>query len=165
MVVEKPSGAPRIHGELRMLGFDFWVRTLSLDETSAEKSYRAKRGWSSFETSEAIAVMDFTVPTITFGALLLLVISHDRRRILHFNVTKHPTSADHPAAGGPFEASHKYLICDRDQVRVRGDRSGGHTDHSKRTSFRSSCQNGIAERCGSCRRDLLTTWLRRTNAI
>src|SRR2546421_1282709 len=42
----------------------------------------------------SIAAMDlFTVPTITFGALYcFFVISHDRRRILHVNVTKHPTS-------------------------------------------------------------------------
>jgi hypothetical protein len=36
----------------------------------------------------------FTVPTITFGVLSgFFVIAHDRRRILHFNVTRHPTSA------------------------------------------------------------------------
>jgi hypothetical protein len=34
------------------------------------------------------------VPTITFGVLnCFFVISHDRRRILHFNITKHPTSS------------------------------------------------------------------------
>jgi putative transposase len=43
---------------------------------------------------DAIAAMDlFTVPTLTFGALYcFFVISHDRRRILHCNVTRHPTS-------------------------------------------------------------------------
>ena len=35
----------------------------------------------------------FTVPTITFGVFYcFFVISHDRRPILHFNVTQHPTS-------------------------------------------------------------------------
>jgi hypothetical protein len=44
---------------------------------------------------EAIAAMDFfTVPTLTFGVLhCFFVIAHDRRRILHCNVTRHPTSA------------------------------------------------------------------------
>jgi hypothetical protein len=43
---------------------------------------------------EAIAAMDFfTVPTLTFGVLYcFFVIAHNRRRILHFNVTRHPTS-------------------------------------------------------------------------
>jgi hypothetical protein len=52
----------------------------------------AKR-WLSF-LREAIAAMDFfTVPTIAFGLLYcFFVISHDCRRILHFNVTRHPTA-------------------------------------------------------------------------
>jgi putative transposase len=56
----------------------------------------AKR-WVAFLRNhrEAIAAMDFlAVPTITFGVLYcFFVIGHDRRKILHFNVTKHPTSA------------------------------------------------------------------------
>jgi len=42
--------------------------------------------------SEAIAAMDFfTVPTLTFGVLYcFFVIGHDRRKILHFNVTRNP---------------------------------------------------------------------------
>jgi len=55
----------------------------------------AKR-WLAFLRNhrEAIAAMDFfTVPTINFGVLYcFFVISHGRRRILHFNITKHPTS-------------------------------------------------------------------------
>ena len=57
---------------------------------------RAKR-WLAFLRNhrEAIAAMDFfTVPTITFGVLYcFFIIRHDRRHILHFNVTKHSTSA------------------------------------------------------------------------
>ena len=53
----------------------------------------------------------FTVPTITFGALYcFFVIRHDRRRILHVNVTKHPTSGwiiQQLREAFPFEASHK----------------------------------------------------------
>jgi hypothetical protein len=61
----------------------------------------------------------FTVPTITFGlSYCFFVISHDRRRILHFNATKHPTSGwiiQQLQEAFPFQASHKYLIFDRDQ--------------------------------------------------
>ncbi len=56
---------------------------------------RAKR-WVAFLQNhrEAFSAMDyFNMPTITFGAQYgFFIISHDRRRILHFNVTKHPTS-------------------------------------------------------------------------
>jgi putative transposase len=104
----------------------------------------------------------FTVPTITFGVLYcFFVIGHDRRRILHVNVTKHPTSGwimQQLREAFPFEASHKYLIFDGDQefgleviAAVKATRI-----IPKRTSFRSPWQNGIAERrVGSCRRDLL----------
>jgi hypothetical protein len=97
MVVENPTwGAPRIHGELRMLGFDLSERTVSRWMKRAPiDPDRAKR-WLAFLRNhrEAIAAMDFfTVPTISFGVLYcFFVISHDRRRILHVNVTKHPTS-------------------------------------------------------------------------
>ena len=112
---------------------------------------------------EAIAAMDFfTVPTITFGVLYcFFIIGHDRRGMLHVNVTKDPTSAwiiQQLREAFPFEASHKYLIFDRDQkfgfeviAAVKATRI-----IPKRTSFRSPWQNGIAERwVGSCRRDLL----------
>jgi hypothetical protein len=82
---------------------------------------RAKR-WLAFLRNhrEAIAAMDFfTVPTITFGVrYCFFIISHDRRRILHVNVTKHPTSAwiiQQLREAFPFEASHRYVIFDRDQ--------------------------------------------------
>jgi hypothetical protein len=59
------------------------------------------------------------VPTITFGLLYcFFVISHDRRRILHVNVTKHPTSGwitPQLREAFPLEASFKYLIFDRDR--------------------------------------------------
>ena len=104
----------------------------------------------------------FTVPTITFGVLYcFFVIGHDRRHILHVNVTKHPTSAwiiQQLREAFPFESSHKYLICDRDQKFglevIAAVKATGIIP--KRTSFRSPWQNGIAERwVGSCQRDLL----------
>jgi putative transposase len=104
----------------------------------------------------------FTAPTITFGVLYcFFVIRHDRRRILHVNVTKHATSGwitQQLREAFPFETSLKYLIFDRDQkfgfeviAAVKATRIT-----PKQTSFRSPWQNSIAERSvGSCRRDLL----------
>jgi transposase InsO family protein len=166
MVVENPTwGAPRIHGELRMLGFELSERTLSRWIKRAPRDPDRAKRWLTFLRNhrEAIAAMDFfTVPTITFGALYcFFVIRHDRRRILHVNVTKHPTSGwiiQQLREAFPFEASHKYLILDRDQKFglevIAAVKATGIIP--KRTSFRSPWQNGIAERwVGSCRRDLL----------
>ena len=95
MVVENPTwGAPRIHGELRMLGFELSERTISRWMKRAPKDSDRATRWLAFLRNhrEAIAAMDFfTVPTITFGVLYcFFIISHDRRRILHANITKHP---------------------------------------------------------------------------
>ena len=112
---------------------------------------------------EVIAAMDFfTVPMLNFGVLYcFFVIAHDRRRILHFNVTKHPTAAwviQQLREAFPYDSAPKYLIFDRgpqfnseviDTVKSFGIQP-------KRTSFRSPWQNGVAERwVGSCRRDIL----------
>jgi len=166
MVAENPTwGAPRILGELLMLGFDLSERTISRWMKRAPKDPDRAKQWLAFLRNhrEAIAAMDFfTVPTITFGVLYcFFIISHDRRRILHINVTKHPTSGwiiQQLREAFPFETSRKYLIFDRDQkfgfeviAAVKATRI-----IPKRTSFRSPWQNGIAERwVGSCRRDLL----------
>jgi transposase InsO family protein len=125
---------------------------------------RAKR-WLAFLRNhrEAIAAMDFfTVPTVRFSVLYcFFVISHDRRQILHFNVTKHPTSlwiVQQLREAFPFESAPRFLIFDRDgkygvevpaavqSLKMR----------AVRTSFESPWQNGVAERwVESCRRDLL----------
>src|ERR1700678_2291157 len=123
MVVENSTwGAPRIHGELRMLGFELSERTISRWMKRAPRNPDRAKRWLVFLRNhrEAIAAMDFfTVPTITFGLLYcFFVIGHDRRRILHVNVTKHPTSGgiiQQLREAFPFEASHKYLMFDRDQ--------------------------------------------------
>jgi hypothetical protein len=71
--------------------------------------------------SEAIAAMDFfTVPTLTFGVLYcFFVIHHDRRRILHCNVTCHPTTAwvaQQLPEAFPYNSAPKYLIFDREHT-------------------------------------------------
>jgi putative transposase len=166
MVAENPTwGAPRIHGELLMLGFDVSERTISRWMKRAPRDPQPAQRWRAFLANhrEAIAAMDFfTVPTITFGVLYcFFVISHDRRRILHFNLTKHPTSAwiiQQLREAFPFGAAPRFLIHDRDAkygtevpAAIRSLKI-----NAVRTSFESPWQNGVAERwVGSCRRELL----------
>jgi hypothetical protein len=122
MVVENPTwGAPRIHGELRMLGLELSERTISRWMRRAPRDPDRAQRWLDFLRNhrEAIAAMDFfTVPTITFGVLYgFFLIPHDRRRILHFNVTKHPTSlwvVQQLREAFPYEWAPRFLIFDRD---------------------------------------------------
>lgn len=90
-------GAPCIHGELKMLGFEISERTVLRWMRKAPRNLEPAKRWAAFLSNhrEAVAAMDFfTVPTLTFGVLYcFFVISHDRRRILHCNVTRQPTSA------------------------------------------------------------------------
>lgn len=166
MVTENPTwGSPRIHGELKMLGFDISERTVLRWMRKAPRSPEPAKRWAAFLSNhrEAIAAMDFfTVPTLTFGVLYcFFVIAHDRRRILHFNVTRHPTSAwvsQQLREAFPYDTVPKYLLHDRDSIFntdvVETIRTIGLK--SVRTAFKSPWQNGIAERfVGCCRRDLL----------
>jgi putative transposase len=166
MVAENSTwGAPRIHGELLMLGFDVSERTISRWMKRAPRDPEPAKRWLAFLRNhrEAIAAMDFfTVPTITFGVIYcFFVISHDRRRILHFNVTGHPTSlwtVQQLREAFPFGSAPRFLIFDRDgkfglevPATVRSLKM-----QPVRTSFKSPWQNGVAERwVESCRRDLL----------
>ena len=98
MVAENPTwGAPRIHGELLMLGFDVSERTISRWMRRAPRDPEPAKRWLTFLRNhrEAIAAMDFfTVPTVTFRVLYcFFIIGHGRRRILHVNVTRHPSAA------------------------------------------------------------------------
>jgi transposase InsO family protein len=158
-------GAPRIHGELTMLGFDISERTVLRWMRKAPRTPEPAKRWAAFLNNhrEAIAAMDFfTVPTLTFGMLhCFFVIAHDRRRILHCNVTRHPTSAwvsQQLRETFPYDSTPDYLIFDRaanfnEEVVITVKSFG---IEPKKISFRSPWQNGVAERwVGSCRRDLL----------
>ena len=89
------------------------------------------------------------------------MIAHDRPRILHFNVTKHPNSfwiAQQLREAFPAEHQHEFLIFDRDAKFGNEVISAVNSIELApvRTSFKSPWQNGVAERwVGSCRRDLL----------
>src|SRR6201989_3625234 len=122
MIAENPTwGAPRIHGELRMLGFDISERTVLRWMRKAPRSPEPAKRWAAFLSNhrEVIAAMDFfTVPTLTFGVLYgFFVIAHDRRRILGCSVTKHPTSLwviQQLREDFPYEFGAGYLIFERD---------------------------------------------------
>ena len=148
-----------------MLGFNVSERTVLRWMKKAPRSPEPAKRWATFLSNhrEAIAAMDFfTVPTLTFGVLYcFFVVSHDQRRILHWNVTRHPSSAwvmQQLRQAFPYDYSTNYLIFDRatnfnEEVASLVKSLG---IQPKRTSFRSPWQNGVAERwVGSCRRDLL----------
>jgi putative transposase len=166
MVVENPTwGAPRIHGELLMLGFDVSESTISRWMRRAPRHPEPGKRWLAFLRNhrEAIAAMDFfTVPTLTFNVLYcFFIISHDRRRIVHFNVTRHPTSSwivQQLREAFPYQSAPEFLIFDHDAkyglevpAAIRSMKIG-----CVQTAIQSPWQNGIAERwVESCRRDLL----------
>ena len=156
-------GAPRIHGELLKLG-------IAIGQTSVAK-YMARRrgppsqGWRTFLRNHAdgIAAMDlFVVPTISFRLLYgLLILRHDRRRLLWLETTTHPTAewiARQLTEACGWDEAPRYLIRDRDrsygEVFVRRVRAMGIRDRP--TSPRSPWQNGYAERLiGSIRRECI----------
>lgn len=86
-------GAPRTHGELRK-GVQVSEPPVARWLRRAPRSPEVGKRWLTFlgNHREAVAAMDFfMVPTITFGVLYrFFVIGHDRRKILHFNVTRNP---------------------------------------------------------------------------
>jgi transposase InsO family protein len=156
-------GAPRIHSELLKLG-------IRVGQTAVAK-YMARRpgapspSWRTFlkQHVEAIAAIDmFIVVSATFQMLyVVIVLRHDRRRIAHFGVTRHPTQvwlAHQVTEAFPWDTTPRYLLRDRDtayghrfreRVRVMGL-------EQVVTAPRSPWQNAYVERViGSIRRDCL----------
>src|SRR3984893_4638672 len=156
-------GAPRIHGELLKLGVD--IGQTSVAKYMVRRRDPPSQGWRTFLRNHAdgIAAMDmFVVPTISFRLLYgLLIMGHDRRHILWFGVTAHPTAewiANQVTEACGWEQAPRYLIRDRDgaygEVFIRRLRSIGIRDRP--TSPRSPWQNAYAERLiGSIRRECL----------
>ena len=114
-------GAPRIYGELLKLGIEVCAATLA--KYMIKRRGPPSQGWRTFldnHIKETIALDFFTVPTATFKVLFVLVIlSHDRRRILHFNVTEHPTAiwtARPLLHSCGIDDQPRYLIRDRDAI-------------------------------------------------
>jgi transposase InsO family protein len=114
-------GAPRIHGELLKLGID-------IGETSVAKYMVRQRKppsqtWQTFlenHVKTLVSIDFFTVPTIRFQVLyVFLVLAHDRRRVVHFGVTAHPTAewtAQQLRDALPWDTAPRYLLRDRDRI-------------------------------------------------
>jgi hypothetical protein len=114
-------GAPRIHGELLKLG-------IHIGETSVSK-YLVRHRKPPSQTSRTflenhvksmVSVDFFTVPTIRFEVLyVFVVLAHERRRIVHFGVTAHPTAewtAQQLREAFPWDTAPRYLLRDRDAI-------------------------------------------------
>jgi len=124
-----------------------------------------RQNWLTFlrNHKDAIAAMDFfVVPTVRFQLLYVwFVLDHDRRRLIHFNVTTSPTACwtiQQLREAFPLDIALPFLVHDRDSIfsaEVTATiRNLG--IEPIRTAYRSPWQNGFAERwVGTCRRELL----------
>jgi len=157
-------GAPRIHGELLMLGIAVAQSTVA--KYMVPRSRRPpSQSWKTFLRNHGagIASIDlFVVPTAFFKLLYgLVILGHERRRLIGFDVTAHPTAewiARQVTEAFPWDEAPRYLIRDRDgafgpayrrRVRAMGIRDPP-------TAPRSPWQNGHAEHLiGSIRRECL----------
>ena len=158
-------GAPRIHGELLKLGIEISEITVSRYMPERPTPAGSRQRWATFlrnHLHEILAVDFAVVPTATFGILsVFFVLSLDRRRVLHFNVTRHPTAewtAQQVVEACAFDLPGRFLIRDNDKIygmKFR-NRVDGLGLRQIRTAFRSPWQNGFAERSvGNLRRDRL----------
>ena len=166
MAQENPDwGAPKIHGELQKLGFVVSERSVARYLRGIRRHGDPAKKWLAFlhNHREAIVAFDFfTVLTVKFQLLYcFFVIEHGRRKILHFNVTTHPTTdwiVQQLREALPDAGPYRYAIFDRD-TKFNGEaiaflKATGLKP--KRTSIQAPWQNGLAERwIGSCRRELL----------
>ncbi len=156
-------GAPRIHGELLKLGFDISQSTVS--SYMPRKERRTGQTWLTFlhnHLKETVSVDFFDVHTLTYSLLYVFVIlSHNRRKIIHFNITKHPTdawAAQQLIEAFAWKSSPRFLIRDRDSKFGHKFKSRlRHLDiHDIQTAYRSPWQNGYVERViGSIKRECL----------
>jgi putative transposase len=133
MAKENPLwGVPRIQSELHLLGYDIAESTIS--KYKGERKPAPSQTWKAFLDNHVgqIAATDFfTIPTATFRVLYcFLVLSQDRRKVVHFNITANPTdawTAQQVIEAFPDDQAPKYLLRDRDSKygeffrrRVRG---------------------------------------------
>src|SRR6266566_1350700 len=114
-------GAPRIHGELMKLGIHVSQATVAKYMVRHRKP--PSQTWRTFvenHAKELVSTDFFVVPTATFRLLFVfLVLSHDRRRLLHFGVTSHPTAewtARQLLQAFPWDSAPRYLLRDRDRI-------------------------------------------------
>jgi putative transposase len=114
-------GAPLVHGELLKLGIE--ISETSVGKYMVRHRKPPSQTWRTFldnHVKNLVSVDFFTVPTIRFQVLyVFLVLAHDRRRVVHFNVTAHPTAewtAQQLREAFPFDQTPRYLLRDRDKI-------------------------------------------------
>jgi len=114
-------GAPRIRGELLKLGIVVAERTVS--RLLPKRRTPPSQSWRTFLTNhvrDLVSIDFFTVPTAGLRVLFVLVVlAHQRRRVLHFNVTEHPTAAwtaQQIVNAFPDDSAPSYLLRDRDKI-------------------------------------------------
>lgn len=114
-------GSPRIVAELHLLGIDVAKSTVEKYRPKMERPRSVS--WSTFlrqHFRETVSIDFFAVPTLSFRVLFVFVVLvHDRRRIVHFNVTEHPTAvwtAQQLVEAFPWNLPPRLLIRDRDGV-------------------------------------------------
>jgi transposase InsO family protein len=156
-------GAPHIQAQLHLLGYDLATSTIAkyMDRSGKPPS----QTWRTFLKNhiDGIAAVDFfTVPTVLFQVLYVwIVLRHERRRIVHFNVTAHPTSAwvtQQLREAFPFDQATRYLIRDRDGAYGNAFRRCAKSMGMEEVLIapQSPWQNAFAERViGTIRRDCL----------
>ena len=161
---ENPTwGAPRMLSELLLLGHEVAESTAA--KYMVRQPKRPSQNGRTFlenHVGQIVAIDFFTVPTITFRVLyVFLVLWHDRRRIVHFNVTTNPTAqwvAQQIVEAFPFEETPRFLLRDRDGI--YGDYFQDPVEHlgieEVLIAFRSPWQSPYVERLiGSIRRECL----------
>jgi len=150
-----------------MLGIDVSQTTVAKYMIRPRKP--PSQTWRTFldnHVKELVSIDFFTVPTATFRILyVLLVLRHERRQVVHFNVTEHPTAqwtAQQIVEAFPFDTAPRYLLRDRDniygeQFRRRVKSLGV---EEVRIAPRSPSQNPYVERLiGSIRRECLNHFI------
>jgi putative transposase len=114
-------GSPRIVGELHKLGIDVAKSTVETYRVQPRRS--PSPTWKAFlhnHVQDLVALDFFVVPTVTHKVLfVLLILAHERRCIVHFNITEHPTApwtAQQMVEAFPWNEAPRYLLRDRDQI-------------------------------------------------
>ena len=112
-------GAPSIHGELLKLGIEISQATVA--KYMVRRVGRPSPTWRSFLRNQAagIAAIDmFVIVSASFRLLYVMVIlAHDRREIVRFDVTEHPTAvwlSRQVTEAFPWDTAPRYLLRDRD---------------------------------------------------
>jgi len=156
-------GSPRIVGELRKLGIDVAKSTVEKYRVRPHRS--PSPTWKTFlhnHVKDLIALDFFVVPTVPHKVLfVLLILAHERRRLVHFNITEHPTAqwtAQQVVEAFPWDEAPRYLLRDRDRIYSTSFRRRVHHMGIKEVLIapRSPWQNPYVERLiGSIRRECL----------